>query len=308
MQPLVSVVISAYNSAPYLGTSIGSVLGQTWQNLECIVVDDGSTDSTKETVLRISDLRLHYHYKSNQGTVAAARNFGVSIANGQFIAFLDADDAWIPRKLEVQMKLFQIRPELGFVYCAYAITDFNLNPLTVVIPERRSDLFIGTILSERNGIAAGSTTVYRRSVFDRCVGFRTELSVSEDTEFASRAADIFQADGVDECLVLYRSHPSQGHKGLDAFEHDSYWILRDRFGDDTRSSYLLRRGLANVHTRLFYYKLYRGQLSALNHLFLALKCGPNRFFLLPLEAFRRKIQRRRVSAKFRSNWHGGMLA
>src|ERR1044072_212389 len=109
----VSVVIPTYNSGPYLLEAIDSLLAQTLLPSEIIVVDDGSSD---DTPARLKDYRgrIRYIYQENMG-VSAARNRGIEAANGDFIAFLDADDIWHPRKLEFQMETFARIPALGLV-------------------------------------------------------------------------------------------------------------------------------------------------------------------------------------------------
>lgn len=99
---LVSVIIPTYNSAPYIVDAIGSVLAQTYQNLEIIVVDDGSNDNTREVLVRYRD-KITCLYQENRG-VSAARNRGMQHAQGEFIALLDADDIWLPTKLERQLR------------------------------------------------------------------------------------------------------------------------------------------------------------------------------------------------------------
>src|SRR5437868_2002167 len=100
--PLVSVVIPTYNSASFLSQSIESVLQQTYDNFEVIVIDDGSTDNT-EAVL--SDYKDAIHYiKKNNGGPSGARNLGIAEAKGEFIAFQDSDDLWLPEKLQLQME------------------------------------------------------------------------------------------------------------------------------------------------------------------------------------------------------------
>ncbi|WP_092066134.1 glycosyltransferase family 2 protein [Desulfonauticus submarinus] len=103
---LVSVIIPTYNRASFLKDAVLSVLEQTYTNLELIIVDDGSTDDTSSVVSRIKDKRLRYFYQENKG-VAAARNFGLSLAKGDIISFLDSDDYWLPTKLEKQVNFLQ---------------------------------------------------------------------------------------------------------------------------------------------------------------------------------------------------------
>jgi glycosyltransferase involved in cell wall biosynthesis len=111
--PLVSVIVPTYNYAEFIGEAIKSVLDQTIQDFEILVIDDGSTDNTKEVVLSFGD-KVRYFYQSQQGP-AKARNKGIVESKGEYIAFLDADDVWLPSKLEKQVNLFRSNPKLGMV-------------------------------------------------------------------------------------------------------------------------------------------------------------------------------------------------
>ena len=107
--PTVSIIIPTYNRAHLIGRAIQSVLNQTYQNFEIIVVDDGSTDNTEEMIKEFQkhDKRIKYiRHEKNRGG-AAARNTGIKVARGEYIAFQDSDDEWLPEKLEKQMDVFQ---------------------------------------------------------------------------------------------------------------------------------------------------------------------------------------------------------
>ncbi len=104
--PLVSVVVSTYNRADLIGETIQSILNQTYRNLELIIVDDGSTDSTREVVRGFGDWRIRYIFTDNWGGPARPRNIGIKRAKGEYVAFCDDDDYWDLRKLEVQLKHF----------------------------------------------------------------------------------------------------------------------------------------------------------------------------------------------------------
>ena len=110
-EPLISVVIPAYNAEKSLGRALQSVFSQTYTNIEVIVIDDGSTDGTAECI-RLFDQPLISHLQVNSGA-AAARNFGVGLTSGRYIAFLDADDMWHPQKLELQIIAFLNNPSAG---------------------------------------------------------------------------------------------------------------------------------------------------------------------------------------------------
>lgn len=108
----VSVIIPVYNSEKYLAEAIDSVLAQTYQDFELIIIDDGSSDHSRE--IATSYPKVNYVYQENRG-VAAARNRGVQLAKGDFLAFLDADDIWLPNKLAIQMRVFAKNPSLEIV-------------------------------------------------------------------------------------------------------------------------------------------------------------------------------------------------
>jgi glycosyltransferase involved in cell wall biosynthesis len=106
-EKLVSVIIPTYNRASFIKETLRSVLAQTYQNFEIIIVDDGSTDDTKDVVKSIDDDRINYIYQNNSGQPANPRNNGIKHSNGKYIAFLDSDDLWIPEKLEIQLDYFE---------------------------------------------------------------------------------------------------------------------------------------------------------------------------------------------------------
>jgi glycosyltransferase involved in cell wall biosynthesis len=118
--PTVSVILPTYNRAELIGRAIKSILSQTYQDFEIIVVDDGSTDNTEEVVKSFDDKRIKYIvYKRNKGA-AIARNVGIKAAMGEYIAFQDSDDEWLPLKLEKQLKVFDVSPaEVGVVYTGF---------------------------------------------------------------------------------------------------------------------------------------------------------------------------------------------
>lgn len=122
--PKVSVIIPTYNRSGRVKEAISSVLAQTEPNLEIIVVDDGSTDDTRTVVESLADKRVGYFYKTNGGP-ASARNFGLSKARADYIAFLDSDDSWPPNYLEVMLSHLENNSEFGAVY----------SPITVIYPD-----------------------------------------------------------------------------------------------------------------------------------------------------------------------------
>jgi glycosyltransferase involved in cell wall biosynthesis len=116
-EPLVSVIIPAYNCESFISSAIDSVLAQTYKNYELIVVDDGSIDETRDKILKYND-KIKYIYQVNGG-VAKARNTGIKYSRGSYIAFLDADDIWEKYKLEIQMSFFMKKKEVDLIFCNF---------------------------------------------------------------------------------------------------------------------------------------------------------------------------------------------
>jgi glycosyltransferase involved in cell wall biosynthesis len=286
-------VIPARNAERWLPDAVASVLGQTWRDLECIVVDDGSVDGSAAILDAVPDPRLRWMRREGPGSVAAARNAGIAAARAPFVAFLDADDVWLPRKLEVTMALFERQPGATLAFTGYVIADAELQELCLMRPPVRDPAFRRWLLLEGNGIAFASTAVVRRAALDGAEGFRGELSVSADVELAERLAADGCVGAIDEGLVLYRVHPQQLHRDLTQLEHDRSWILDERRGSGRYSATELRRGRANLHVRLFVYELQAGRLRvAGRHLASTLASSPLRLVALPVEAMRRRVARR----------------
>jgi glycosyltransferase involved in cell wall biosynthesis len=284
----------SYNLGRFVVDSVASVLRQTMDDLECIVVDDGSTDDTLVRLAAIPDPRLRLVRKENRGTVADTRNRGIAEATGELVAFLDADDWWFAHKLERQVALLEQRPDTGLVYSAYAIADETMQILTAVWPDVTQGGLRRQVLLEAHGIGFGSTAVVPARVLAEVGDFNLELSVSEDIDLADRIAQRFRVDAVDECLVLYRNHGGQGHRRLDRYEHDMLWLIDDRFGPEgsrDRASWARARG--NLHTRLAISAARRREPDRLwRNLRLAVSTKPSRMVALPIDAVRRRAERR----------------
>jgi len=126
-RPTVSIVVPTYNRARYIGRMIDSVIAQTYEDWELIIVDDGSDDGTADIVAGFKDRlgeRLIYLVQDHAGC-CVARNTGIEASRGRYVAFLDSDDEFLPRKLERQMALFDLRPDLGLVFCDFAYIDLD---------------------------------------------------------------------------------------------------------------------------------------------------------------------------------------
>ena len=164
LQPLVSVIVPAYNAVRFLPESIPSVLAQTCTDFELIVVNDGSTDDTVACVEAFTDPRIRLVTQANRG-LAGARNGGIRVARGTFIALLDADDLWHPEKLARHVAHLQANPAIGVSYSASAFMDDEGRDMHLMqSPKLRGvtprDVFL------RNPVGNGSAPVIRRRVLD----------------------------------------------------------------------------------------------------------------------------------------------
>jgi GT2 family glycosyltransferase len=184
--PKVSVVVATYNRARYLPEAIASVLSQRFADLELVVVDDGSTDATREAVGAFSDPRIGYVYQAHRG-VSAARNTGLGIASGEYLAFLDDDDVFLPDKLRVQARALQHDASLGLVAGGHLVIDEQRRVLAVDEPWKRLPRLSAEAILLGNRFASNSVLV-RRSYLERVGGFDEALSLAEDWDTWMRLA------------------------------------------------------------------------------------------------------------------------
>lgn len=208
-EPVVSVVIPAYNMEGFIGQAIDSVLGQTYQQFEVIVVDDGSSDGTVRSAAQIADPRVRIITHTHQRGPSAARNTGIVRAGGDYIGFLDADDIWLPEKLEQQVELLSTRHALGFVYCGAHQVDSSLRFLRTPAlgppwPKAGREAFVRLFSREYFVVAPLSTMVLRRTCLDQVGLFDEAIVQGEELDLLLRLAQSWDIAFVPEPLVLYR--------------------------------------------------------------------------------------------------------
>lgn len=203
----ISVVIPTFNRARFLKKTIDSALNQTIKNYEIIIVDDGSSDNTKQIVESYGD-KIKYIYQKNAGP-SAARNTGIKHAKGTYIAFLDSDDEFLPRKLELQMKYLKAHPECRFLYSYYFNVDKKGNILKLREPkECRSKNELRFLLLTRRFTIRTSTVLVHRDVFDDSGYFNTNYSYSQDWDMWLRIIKNCEGHCLKIPLVKYRLHDS----------------------------------------------------------------------------------------------------
>ena len=210
-QSLVSVVIATYNMARYLPEAVDSVLAQQkWDNLEVVIVDDGSEDDTEDRMVRYSnDPRVRYIRTENRGQ-PKAKNRGIAEARGEFIAFCDADDIWQPDKLARQMPEFRDK-DVGVVYSEVAYINDQGFSLPKEPSTDRESGWVTSHLVIKNFIPFG-TAVMRRACIDRHGGFDENLPMGIDWDLWLRFSVAWKFMYVPEVTYLYRIWPGQMSK------------------------------------------------------------------------------------------------
>jgi glycosyltransferase involved in cell wall biosynthesis len=218
--PIVSVIIPTYNCELYIIETIDSVLSQTYNNIELIVVNDGSTDRTHELVAAYgSSVRLIS--QTNSG-VCVARNRGIREAQGQYLCLIDHDDYWFPDKLEQQTLAIKTHPECGVIFSNFIpwhpdTAGRFCSPLSFDLssyPEGINPDYSGWIYHQflLDCWMLTSTALFRREVFDQCGFFDDSLPYSEDWDLWLRISREYQFLKLNSPTTLYRQHPQQGNR------------------------------------------------------------------------------------------------
>lgn len=200
--PKISVVIPTYNCAGYITQAIESVLSQTNCNYELLIIDDGSTDNTRQILQPYSKV-LRYVYQNNQG-VCATRNHGIKIAQGEYVAFLDADDFFLPGKLAAQLAVFEAQPDLGIVHSGWRRVDSQGQTLMDVQPwENIAQLNLESWLQWKPVLP--SAMMFRRQWLEKVGGFDPQYTVAEDVDLVLRLSLAgCQAQWLRQVTVCYR--------------------------------------------------------------------------------------------------------
>ena len=220
--PRVSALIASFNYGAYIAEAIESVLRQTYADWELVIVDDGSTDDTAQAVeAYLDDPRVRYLRQENCGQ-PCAKNAAVAASQGSLIAFLDADDAWRPSKLERQVALFDADADLGVAYTGRQFMDRHGIPGCVEHRVMVRGLVLGEAL--RRTIPPFSSAMVQRAVLDDVGGFNETLPLAIDYDLWLRVALHYRFDFVDEPLLLYRT----GHASLSRRATERRRLVIDR--------------------------------------------------------------------------------
>ena len=248
--PAVSVIIPTFNRAEMVLNAIHSIQNQTFQDIEIIVIDDGSTDNTASVLSSlVKNNEIVYFHQANAGS-SAARNQGITIARGKFIAFLDSDDHFLPEKIKKQVNYLEENPHIGLVHCwshKYGLDgkDFGL---------RNTSWFNGwiypQILSYWDILITPSMVVVPAKICLEAGGFDIQFDHAEDLDLWRRIARKYPFGFIDEVLVNVSVHP--GNQSADPDSRLEYFIkvLENGFRDDPGlGKTLQRKAYAEVYSR-----------------------------------------------------------
>jgi len=238
--PAVSVVIPAWNGERFIEKTLASVFAQTYTDYEIVVVDDGSTDGTRQILERHGD-RLRYFRQENAGQ-STARNRGAEHARGALLAFLDHDDCWEPTYLEMTVACFETHPRAGLVVPGYRFLDAEDRPLARRRLKRSPGEWYTTSSLLEGDVGTIHNPVIRRDVFLASGGYDTTIHGPEDCEFWLRLSFVARMLHLPEALLLYRTHADNYSKNL--LDNAQEWLrILEKFESE-------HPDFANSHRRL----------------------------------------------------------
>lgn len=200
---LISIIIPTYNRKHTIKDCLESVLNQTYSNLEIIIIDDGSIDGTNELINTYHDLRIKYVYKKNNQGVSAARNTGIHLATGNYIAFQDSDDIWYYDKIQKQLDSMIANPSMGFCYhkIQYSIDEIY----SAILPDENIslDLKSGYIYKQMlyDNLIPAPTLFAKTSILKNIGEFDSQLPALEDYDYALRLTKKYQGLFINEILL-----------------------------------------------------------------------------------------------------------
>jgi GT2 family glycosyltransferase len=205
--PVVSIVIPTYQRLAFLREAVDSVFAQTFADWELIVVDDGSTDGTDEYLSTLHDRRVRTVWREHSGNAARTRNAGVTLATGEWIAFLDSDDVWLPRKLELQLAALAKHLNCLWSCTAVSYIDDAGRPAVRIHPRKEpaSGWILDRLLMFEAAVPA-QTMLVRRSLFRDVGGFDETFDFCEDFDLDLRLAAYNPICALAEPLTLIREH------------------------------------------------------------------------------------------------------
>lgn len=247
--PKVSIILPTYNRERFVGEAIESVLAQNFTDFELIVVDDGSTDQTASRVTQIGDPRLIYVFQKNKGR-SNARNRALSIARGDYIAFLDSDDAYLPGKLALQIAYMDDHPSVGMIYTSARCIDEDGNEVDARYIASVSGRIYTQIAFFKPVTITLPTVMVRTDLFAHVGGFDERMHRFEDTDMWRRLSKVTDIHALPTETCRLRTHRENHLKSQDPNEIASaieYYAAKIRREDTDIPQREIRKGLASLY-------------------------------------------------------------
>lgn len=207
---LVSIIIPTYNREKYIAEALQSILQQSYTHWECIIVDDGSTDASKTIVDNFVKTDSRFQYVKRPNTypkgVNACRNYGITLSKGDYIAFCDDDDFWLPKKLEQQIAVFNTHPDVGLVTGNVEfVNTYSVRTGRVINQQKGNTGYVFEAYLFKNRTSA-ITPVFKKEVLSKTGLLNMTLFLSEDWEFWRRVSYYYKFYAIDDVLACVRKH------------------------------------------------------------------------------------------------------
>ena len=256
--PDVSVIMNCYNGSIYLGKAIESVILQTYKNWELIFWDNKSTDNSASILKKYRDKRIKYFISDTHTSQYEARRKAVLKAEGNYIAFLDVDDWWEPKKIEKQLKLFS-NDQIGFVCNNYLIVNERKNTISKAFKDIPSGYILNDLL-KRNFVGMSTLMIKKKCYFDLDYGFDPKFEIIGDYDLVLRLASKYKLGATNEILSSYRWHGN--NLGIIKFDLNirelEIWINENKHRTEFSSK-------KNFDYLKDYTKFYKGLNKIINH-------------------------------------------
>ncbi|MEA5007114.1 glycosyltransferase family 2 protein [Clostridium tyrobutyricum] len=295
MNDLVSVVIPMYNSEKYIKSTIQSVLNQTYDNIEIIIIDDGSLDRSafvvKEIMSKYGNKKIYYFYQKNLG-VSCARNNGIKKSNGKYIAFIDSDDLWLETKIEKQIKVMT-KYHINACYCGFS--DFYQKEN--LIKERKMKFPEGKILydflKDNVWCWTGTWIINKSFINDNKIVFSEDCSWGEDFEFFIKISTLTEVCCVPEYLALYRIREKSLTTSSSLLSHsdDIYvWINLDEWIKKNFHK-LIYKDIQKIHKLIYEFRI---PFSLINYTYAFIKQASEKDIIKNINLIDKKVNNKYI--------------
>jgi glycosyltransferase involved in cell wall biosynthesis len=245
---LISIVLPTYNRGHLISETIQSVLNQKYSNWELIIIDDGSTDNSRGTINKFNDQRIQYYAIDHCGILGKVRNTGLRYCKGDYIAFLDSDDIWLPNKLNFQLSLLEKYPQAAFAFGHGE--QFGDSP---ILPPHLEPLFVGNVflpmlLNERF-VFYVPTIIFKKEILNETMAIDESLKSGGDIDFFLRMAHSHDGIFSNEIVVRIRKHQHSHSHDLELTAHHEYLEMIYRF---LKNDFLTKRQYKQIASKQHY--------------------------------------------------------